>query len=464
MKKSQIAGVIIAILILVGMHFIPEAPGLTIQGIKTLGILLALIVLLVTEPIPIGVTCILGIAFMVAFRAVDTVAQALVGYTNQIMLFVVVSFGISYAITKVPLSRRLLKVLIRIFGSKINLILLSFMLSAAVLSSIMSNVATTAVFISVVLNFLTIYTDPEEKKRSGKAFMIGLPISAMIGGIITPAGFSLILLIMDFLDKQAGISITFVEWMLLGTPIAVTTLFFAWFLICKVFKPVEVGKERVEEYVANLGVEDKMSFKEKYVLTVVVIMFTLWVLSSWYPRFNIGVVSAIGFGFMFMPKVEILTWDEFVGTVSWAAYFLVGTMLSLGTALSASGVSVWLVSNIFPATLDLPVPIIAFVLSILVFILLVPIPLGPVLITMLMAPFLVLAGAYGISPAIPLVLLVMVCSNCYILPLDTVPLLTYMTGYYKMSDMPKVSIAIQLFMAVAIGIWVPIGLKILGIG
>lgn len=463
MKKTQVIGILLAVLILVGMHFIPESPGLTLQGIKTLGILLALIVLLVTEPIPIGVTCILGIAFMVAFKAVDTVAQAMVGYTNQIMLFVVVSFGISHAITKVPLSRRLLVLLIRIFGSKINMILLAFMLSAAIISSIMSNVATTAVLISVVLNFLSIYTDPEEKKKSGKAFMIGLPIAAMIGGIITPAGFSLILLIMDFLEKQAGITITFVQWMALGSPVAFITLFFAWFMICKVFKPVEVGKARVDEYVANIGVSEKMSFKEKYVLTVVVVMFILWVLSSWFPIFNIAVVSAIGFGFLFLPKIEILTWEEYVGTVSWAAFFLVGTMLSLGSALSASGVSVWLVENIFPATLNLPVSVIAFILSIIIFILLIPIPLGPVLITMLMAPFVVLAGAYNISPAVPLVLLVMVCSNCYILPLDTVPLLTYMTGYYKMSDMPKVSIAIQVFMAIMIGIWVPIGLRLLGI-
>ena len=78
--------------------------------------------------------------------------------------------------------------MIKLFGTKTKNILLALMLCAAVLSSIMSNVATTAVFVTVVLSFLNVYEDKETRSRSGKAFMIGLPIASMIGGMMTPAG------------------------------------------------------------------------------------------------------------------------------------------------------------------------------------------------------------------------------------------------------------------------------------
>jgi len=41
--------------------------------------------------------------------------------------------------------------------------------------------------------------------------------------------------------------------------------------------------------------------------------------------------------------------------------------------------------------------------------------------------------------------------------------LTYATGYYKMSDMPKVSFFIQLLLAVLIAAWVPGALGMLGV-
>lgn len=194
--------------------------------------------------------------------------------------------------------------LIKLFGTKIKNILFAFMLCAALLSSIMSNVATTAVLISVVLNFLNVYQDETKRRSSGEAFMIGLPIASMIGGMMTPAGSPLNILGIDFL--------------------------------------------------------------------------------------------------------------------------------------------------------------IVAMISALVFLLLIPIPIGPALITMLGGPFITLAKVWGISATVLIVPLVICASCCFLLSLDTVPLLTYATGYYKMTDMPKVSVAIQLVILVCVSIWAPIALGFCG--
>ncbi|MDY2626895.1 MAG: SLC13 family permease [Lachnospiraceae bacterium] len=460
-KKSRILGAVLSVAVLIGMYFVPESIGLGRAGINTLGVLIAMILAMVLEPLPLGVICMLGIPLMVIFGVTPNISQALSGYTHYILFFVLVSFGISEAIARVPLSNRLLALLIRIFGTKTKNILLAFMLCAALLSSIMSNVATTAVLVSVVSNFLHVYEDEQKRLHSGKAFMIGLPIASMIGGMMTPAGSPLNMLGMDFLE-EAGIRISFVQWMAIGIPIAIVCLFAAWKITMLVFKPAEIDADSVNRYMRSLDIPKQLSFKEKYVGVVVSALFILWVLSSWFPVLNITVVGMVGFAFLFVPGVEIFTWKEYSQCVSWTSFFLIGTMMSLGNALSANGVSTWLVNLLFDGQMNLPVHLIAALISLLVFLLLIPIPIGPALITMLGGPLISVAGLWEVSPALLIVPLVICASCCFLLPLDTVPLLTYSTGYYKMTDMPKVSAPVQAVILLCVTLWVPVALRLLG--
>ena len=463
MKKSQITGAILSILVVIGMFFVPESIGLERAGICTLGLMIAMIIALVTEPLPIGLICMLGVPLMVVFKIYPSISGALSGYTNHILFFVLVSFGISESMAKVPISKRILAKMIDLFGAKSERILLAVMLCAASLSSIMSNVATTALLITVVLNFLNVYEKEEERKRSGKAFMIGLPIASMIGGMITPAGSPLNILGLDFLTSYAGINVSFVQWMLIGTPIAVVMIFFSWFLIIKVFKLPAIEEEKTRQYVESLEIPETIDYQEKYVILVVGIMFVLWILSSWFPALAVTVVGTIGFAFLFVPKYGVLDWKEYCGHVSWESFFLIGTMMSMGSALSTNGVSSWIVDLLFSGTMSFSLPVMIFILSIVIFLLLLPIPIGPALISMLAIPFIDLGSKWGISPVAMIMTLTLCAANCYLLPLDTVPLLTYSTGYYKMTDMPKVSVLIQLVLAVVTAIWIPASLAILGI-
>lgn len=190
-------------------------------------------------------------------------------------------------------------------------------------------------------------------------------------------------------------------------------------------------------------------------------MVILWILSSWFPMFNVTIVGTIGFGLLFFPGINVLTWDEYVKHVSWSSYFLIGCMMTFGNALNKSGVSEWLVGGLFSDQMNLPVVLIVLIVCLLVFVLLIPIPIGPALISILGLPFITLAQTWGLSPTVLILPLVLCAANCYLLPLDTVPLLTYATGYYKITDMPKVSIVIQLLIAALISLWVPVAVGFL---
>jgi len=279
---------------------------------------------------------------------------------------------------------------------------------------------------------------------------------------LTPAGSSLNLMTLSFIESLTGITVTFLQWMFIGVPVVLVVMPIAWQIIIRVYGIVEMDKARIDAFIDELDVPEKMDAKEKYVMILMIAMFTFWILGSWFPVFNITLVAIIGFTLLFLPNHEIITWDEFVSSVSWPAFFLVGTVITIGGALVQNGVSEWMVATFFPQTINLPMFGVSFVLGMLVFIMLVIVPVAPALIPILSGPFVGIAANMGISPVLTMMTMGLVVANCYLLPLDTVPLLTYITGYYKMVDMPKSTVLIQVFVALVVALWVPIAVGILG--
>lgn len=465
-SKRQIIGLAIAIIVLVGMFLIPTSEALPLEARNTLGVLLAVVTLLVTEAFPLGTVCLSAVAMLYFFGCVKTIPEALTGYTNATVFFVLASFGFSRALTAVPISTRILLFLMKKYGKNINMMLFAVMFVTWAISSVVSNIAAAAMFIPLVTEFMNIYDKEEDRKCSARTFMIALPVAAMIGGMITPAGSSMSILTISMLEKYAGETIPFVHWVFMGLPLAAVMLPVAWFFCSRVFKPAPLTQEKIAEYVKMLEskIPSKMTGKEIYVLAIVLVMLVLWILSSWISFLQIAPVSLAGLLFLFLPgKARVLSWKEFNESVSLPAFLLMGTMISIGAVVTSSGLGAWISNVIFPQTFISVTPlVIAFVVA-LAFILLIPIPVSPALITMLAAPLITFCQNIGVSPVIIMAAFGMCAANCYLLPLDSVPLITYATGAYGMFDMPKATVWIQLVLLVVSSLWLSLAGKILGI-
>ena len=251
--------------------------------------------------------------------------------------------------------------------------------------------------------------------------------------------------------------------MLFGIPLTAIMMPAAWFIITTVFKPAPLAEEKIQGYLKTVKFDPKLSTKEIYVLCVVVVMLVLWILSSWFPVLNITVVALVGLALFFIPGFEVLEWRAFEKSINWSAFFLPASMISIGGAITSSGLSAWIAQVVFPSSMNLPVMVVVGFISLLTFVLLIPIPVAPALVTMLGIPLIEFAVTAGINPTLLVITLGLTAANCYLLPLDTVPIMTYATGAYKMFDMPKASAWIQLLFVVIAAIWVPIAGSLLGI-
>ncbi|MDR1588004.1 MAG: hypothetical protein LBS57_11160, partial [Treponema sp.] len=205
----------------------------------------------------------------------------------------------------------------------------------------------------------------------------------------------------------------------------------------------------------------KITGAEIKTLVITGIMLALWILSSWYRGINVMVVALAGCCAFCLPGINVLKFKTFLEHISWESFFLVGTVLSLGSAMVSNKVSDWLISLI--PTLILPVPLLIAFVTALTFILLVIIPVAPSLVTFMSLPFITLAAGMGVSPVLIMLVFGLCVANCYLLPLDTVPLLTYSTGYYSMTDMMKSTLPLQICIIVVMSLWMPLIGRILGL-
>lgn len=464
-RKLQIVGIIAAAVILAGMFLVPTSEALPYEARNTLGVLLAVVILLITEAFPLGIVCLSAISMLYFFGCVKTVPEALSGFTNATLFFLLASFGISEALTAVPVSTRLLLVLMKKFGRNINQMLFAVMLVTAAISSVISNVAAAAMFIPLVNNFMCIYDDEESRRRSRRAFMIALPVASMIGGMVTPAGSSISILTISMLEKYTGTTIPFVHWMLMGAPLAIIMLPVAWFFCARVLKPAPLTEKQIADYAKELKTQipAKMTKKEIYVLSVVLVLLVLWILSSWVPFLQVAAVSLAGLLLLFLPgKAAVLTWKDFTRSVSLPAFLLMGTMISIGNIVTSSGLGAWISQVIFPSGFVSVTPLVIAFVALMTFVLLIPIPVSAALITMLAGPLIAFCESVGVSPVLIMAAFGLCASNCYLLPLDTVPLMTFSTGAYGMFDMPKATVWIQIVMIIVSSLWLSVVGLILG--
>ena len=464
MIKTKKIGVLLAVVLLVLSFILPSSEALNQKAIASFCILLAVLVLLLTDALPVAVAVLLGPALLI-FMGVTTPAAAFSGFTNPIVYFILCSFIISGAISNTNMSKRMLVAVLKRSGKSVDALVFAVMLSTVILSSLMSNVAACIIFLSASLEFLNIYDNEADKRRTGRTFMIALPIAAMTGGMYTPATSSLNMMILSQLETIAGLDVQFIKWMAMGTPMVIFVFPVAAFFVIKFNRPAPVSKEKLDAYILKLqnAAGDKWSFKEKYVSVVVVLVLIAWILSSWFPFFQITAVAILGVFLFFIPGLEIFNWKEAEENISWSAILLVASFISMGNAFVSTGAAKWIAGLIVPASLNAPVFVIALIVALIVFLMLVVIPVAPALVPILSVPLISLATAAGISPYITMMSLAFTVGNCYLLPFDTVPVITYMQGYYTKAQLARTAVLIQLCICVIVALWVPFITRILNL-
>lgn len=433
MKNKRLTGFILAVVI-IGAGFICPAPGeFTTAGIRCLFLISAVLVLWVTDALPLAISALVLIA-MIPLYGIMPANETFAAFISSVFFFVLATYAISVAIMKTPLARRLSRFFLKWAGEDVNKIILGFMIGSAGLSAIMSNVPVAALFTGIGTGILDELGMKPGESRLGKAMMIGIPFGAMAGGMATPAGSSVNILALSLMEETGVETIRFVDWMIVGIPLVVIFVPIAWFLLIRFFRPEKVEVDFMDRLVASLDVPEKLTGEEKKVIAVVAGMVVLWILSSWIPAINITIVAVVGLIVFNMPGIRMFTWKEFADQVSWDALIVIGCVTAMGYAVIHSGLAEMMVIYVLsPVAAHGLIAFIA-ILALVVNWIHIPLPIAPSIVAIFIAPVVESSAAFGMNPALSVFTLAAMAGGCFIAPLDAVPLITYVKGYYSFGE------------------------------
>ena len=138
-----------------------------------------------------------------------------------VFFFVLVMFVIAQVFTNTGLDRRFAYWLLAKAGGSTRRTVLLFMVGTAALSTVVSDVPCCAVFMAVALGLFDKMGLQAGTSHFAKCLMIGIPIASLIGGVGTPAGSSVNILGLTFIERYGQVRVPFVHWMAIGIPMVI---------------------------------------------------------------------------------------------------------------------------------------------------------------------------------------------------------------------------------------------------
>jgi solute carrier family 13 (sodium-dependent dicarboxylate transporter), member 2/3/5 len=297
----------------------------------------------------------------------------------------------------------------------------------------MADVPCCAIFMAIALELLRKLGLPPGASRFGKAVMIGIPIASLIGGVGTPAGSSVNILGLYFVERHGHVRVPFLTWAALGLPLVAVLLPFAAWVLCRVYPP---ERERLTELLdGDDGERARLTAAERKALGILGLMIAFWVAGTWYPQIDIVVVGVAGAVALFLPGVRLLTWPEAERSTGWDALFMIGGVTSLGAASVDTGLAKWMVDGMLGGMQGWPVVAVLAAISAFAVVIHLVLPIAPVVNAVLIPPIVLLAAGSGHHPALYALPVAFTASCAFLLPLDAVSLVTFSKGYYRMFDM-----------------------------
>lgn len=368
--------------------------------------------------------------------------EAFSSFADPIIFLFLGGFGLAAVLQAQKIDQYLALQILRISKGDLKKALLLLFALTAFLSMWISNMATTALMLPIVMGLIK----TQQPHSETRAFsVIGIAHSATIGGLITILGSP------PNAIAAAHLQMGFLDWTLQVTPFAVCLLLTAWFVLFKFFKPklgaFKASKEEIPVW----------NFERSLTLAVFIGTLLAWIFSPQLANlFGIenGMDSLIAItAVVLVGLLKLVSWEEIQKTTEWGVLVLFGGGLTLSQILIKSGASEAL-TNSLAGTLQ-NVPPFVLVLSVTVFIVfLTELTSNTATAALLIPLFQPIAVLFNIENS-TFILMIAVASSCgFMLPVATPPnTIAYATNWITQRQMIKVGIRMNLISIFLISIY-----------
>ncbi|MGH1460715.1 MAG: SLC13 family permease [Neptuniibacter sp.] len=428
------------------MAFLP-LDGPIVTG---LSILVFVAILWLTEAIHISITALLVPILAVIFDVFNT-TQALSHFANPIIFLFLGGFALAAALHAQGLDKAIASKVLKIARSRLSVAVLLIFAVSALLSMWISNTATTAMMLPLVLGLLH-QLDPSKEHATYLFVLLGVAYCASIGGIATIVGSP------PNAIAAAQTGLNFIGWIKLASPLAFVLLPLAVGMLYILIRPDLQHRFKIEH--------EPLVLTPSRIATLVIFTFTVlcWVFSGPLNSLlgdlsnfdSLVAISAI----LLLAISGVVSWKQIEKTTDWSVLLLFGGGLCLSAILKQTGASVFLAQNIglflqSASTLLALLCIIGFVVFLTEF------SSNTASAALLIPIFAAIAESLGMSPIILSAIIAISASCAFMLPVATPPnAIVFGSGFIPQKEMMKVGIWINLGCIAVITIYASLAMSL----
>lgn len=421
-----------------------------------LALLAAVVVLWVTELVPLHVAGLSVPVVLVVFD-VTGASAALAPFFSPIIVLFFGGFLLAEAMHRVELDRLAAAYIVSLAGASPLRLYLAFIGVSAAASMWMSNTAAVAVLLPIAMAV----TAPVSDDSYRRAVVLGVAYAATVGGVGSAIGTPANQLAVEFLGEVVERDISFVRWFAFGLPAVALLLapvaMWVWFR----FSPQVAAHEVTDLQQAAIAERDaagRLTGPQVEVLVTFLLILTGWLTQTWHGV-HPGIVALAG-AIVLMVLGRIETDD--LGRISWPSLLTFGGGLAIGTAVATSGTSDWLVTRLDPIA-RLP-DTLAILAVCAVTLALTTVASNTASAATLIPLAIPLAGLIGTDPVQLVILVAIVSSIDFALVIGTPPtMLAYDTGLFTTRRIFSIGIVLDVIGVVLVGtllgrIWTTFGI------
>ena len=336
---------------------VPVPGGLTVNAWRYFALFAAVIVGLITEPIPPAIIGMGGVIAAAALGLVrDTPAQsaqwALSGFGNATVWLIFAGYMFTLGYTQTGLGRRIALHLVRLLGRRT----LGLGYAVALADLALAPFTASATARSAGTIFPIVRQIPElyaSRPNDGTARRIGAYVlySALAASFITSSMFVTALapntLAVSVIRQTAGVSVSWMDWFVGFAPVGITLIAVVPWLLYKIYPPgIRTAPEAPRWAADQLRAMGPMTRREATLLVLVCGALSLWIGAS--DRIDPAITAM--FVVLLMVTCGVVSWNDVIGHAqAWNILIWFATLVTLAGGLADTKFVGWIAQSLAPA-------------------------------------------------------------------------------------------------------------------
>jgi len=439
----------------------------------------------VSEAVPVAVTALLPLVVM-PVAGLGTVSAVAQDYGKDTIFLFLGGFLLALGLQKSAAHRRIALTIVGKLGSRPDRLVLGFMAATCLLSMWMSNTATTLLVLPIALSVLQSAKEEgageDDVRRVGTPLLLVTAYGSTIGGLATPVGTPTNLVFREMFPQLCPDlpPVGFLQWMLIGVPLALIFALVGWWLLVRVLFPLPRtdlfaaggGRDALARLRAALGPvrRDELVAGGLYAAAALLWItgqglqlgsFALPGWQDWAPlggRVDDNVV-AIGLALLLfmLPSADrkgqpLLEWKD-TRDVPWGILLLFGGGFALATGVQTSGLA-QRVAEMFLELQGAP-PALVLLVSCASIVALSEFASNTATAQIALPILASVAASLRMDPRTLLIPATLAASSAFMMPVGTPPnAIVYASGYVSMRDMVRAGLWFNLLgLALVIGLF-----------